>query len=475
MSISFNHGINNFTYPQFRGKTQDAQEILINKPVQKVENIVNNTVDTFVKEPEDEHKKKSHKTAITAGSTVFVLTALTALLNPRFSGKLVEKLKTMSSKAGAKAQTNKNSFITSKFYRAGEKYFNGVADFFQFTNTVNAGKDLGFKWLCCGKKFKNVKNDGLRNILQKCDAGFRKVMSTAHNGITNAFDTISKSTVYRKYAKAEKQMKSFEELALTYKDRLSPHEKKLFEAKLSEIRQAKKFFAKDKTAERLLAQEKSMEHLETNFKKRLFNDFLKNFKKGDLGQNAKHIRNNMSYWAEDMLMPARNTFEENGKRAVEMLIGNGKDTKGKYNEIIELISPHLSKEEKSILESSFQKTGKKLTKANKSECIEYFDKKRDLILGGAPTDILTGAGMIGLSGIAVGAADTKEDRISRALTLGFPAVAGVGASLALTAMLYSGVQGMLLGSAAGYGFSKAGSIADNLVNKHNNKSEVKNA
>ena len=474
MSIGFNNGINNFSYPHFRGKTQDAQEILINRPVQKVENIVNNTVDTFVKEPEDEHKKKSHKTAITAGSTVFVLTALIALLNPRFSGKLVEKLKTMSSKAGAKAQTNKNSFITTKFYRAGEKYFNGVADFFQFTNTLNAGKDLGFKWLCCGEKFKNIKNDNLRKILQKCDAGFRKVMSTAHNAITKSFDTISKSTVYRKYAKADKQMNSFEELAMTYKDRLSPEEQKLFESKLADIRRSREFFSKEKTAERLLAQEKSMEHLEADFKKRLFNDFLKNFKKGDLGQNAKHIRNNMSYWAEDMLMPVRNTFEENGKRAVDTLIGSNKE-RGKYNEIIELISPHLSKEEKSLLESSLKKTGKKLTKANKSECVEYFDKKRDLVLGGAPTDILTGAGMIGLSGLAVGSADTKEDRISRALTLGFPAIAGVGTSLALTAMLFSGVQGMLLGSAAGYGFSKAGSIADNLVNKHNNKTEVMNA
>ena len=305
MSIGFNNGINNFSYPHFRGKTQDAQEILINRPVQKVENIVNNTVDTFVKEPEDEHKKKSHKTAITAGSTVFVLTALIALLNPRFSGKLVEKLKTMSSKAGAKAQTNKNSFITTKFYRAGEKYFNGVADFFQFTNTLNAGKDLGFKWLCCGEKFKNIKNDNLRKILQKCDAGFRKVMSTAHNAITKSFDTISKSTVYRKYAKADKQMNSFEELAMTYKDRLSPEEQKLFESKLADIRRSREFFSKEKTAERLLAQEKSMEHLEADFKKRLFNDFLKNFKKGDLGQNAKHIRNNMSYWAEDMLMPVQ--------------------------------------------------------------------------------------------------------------------------------------------------------------------------
>ena len=476
MAYGVNNNTNNFAYPQtirFRGAPAvDAQQ-LINKPIEKVENVVNKTVDTFVKEPEDEKKKKSHKTAITAGSSVFVLTALIALLNPRFSGKFVDKLKTMASKAGAKAQTNKNSFVTSKIYRTGEKVLQNVADCFQFTNTINAGKDLGFKWICTAEKFKGVKNNTLRNILQKCDAGFIKVMSTAHNSITNAFDKISKHTVYQKYSGANKQMSSFEELASTYKDRLSLSEQKAFETKLTEIQQAKEFFSKNNTANRLQMQEKSMAHLESDFKNRFLNDFCKNFKKGDLSQNAKHIRNNMSYWAEDMLMPARNRFEENGKKAVDTLVGNGKDTKGKYNEIIDIISPHISKEEKAVLENSLNKTSKKLSKANKSECIEYFAKKRDLVLGGAPTDILTGIGMIGASGIAVGTADTKEDRISRALTLGFPAIAGVGTSLALTAMLYSGVQGMLLGSVAGFGFSKAGSIADNLVNKK--PQEVTNA
>jgi len=474
MSFGVYTNINNpVYYPKFRGNSPDMQQ-LINKPITKVENIVNNTVDTFVKEPEDEKKKKSHKTAVAAGSSVFVVTALIALLNPRFSGKLVNKLKTMSSKAGAKAQTNKNSFVRSKLYRTGEKILQKIVDVFQFTNTANALKDQLFKWLCTAEKFKGVKNDTLRNVLQKCDSGFRKVASKGHNGITNAFDKISKSTVHKKYQSAQKQMDSFEALVSTYKDKLSMPEQKALEAKLAEIKQAREFFSQPQTAERLLMQEKAMTNLEADFNHRFFNDFCKGFKKGDLSQNAKHLRNNMSYWAEDMLMPAKHNFEEQGRRAVDTLIGNGKD-RGKYNEIIDIISPHISKEEKTVLENSLQKAGKKLTKANKSECVEYFDKKRDLVLGGAPTDILTGVGMIGLSGIAVGTADTKEDRISRALTLGFPAIAGVGTSLALTAMLFSGVQGMLLGSAAGYGFSKAGSIADNLMNHKKPQEGVMNA
>ena len=86
------------------------------------------------------------------------------------------------------------------------------------------------------------------------------------------------------------------------------------------------------------------------------------------------------------------------------------------------------------------------------------------MLGGAPSDIISGIGMIGLSGIAVGTADTKEDRVSRALTLGFPAVAGIGASMALTAMLFSGVQSIIYGSIASAGLSQLGSIADRTLN-----------
>ena len=162
------------------------------------------------------------------------------------------------------------------------------------------------------------------------------------------------------------------------------------------------------------------------------------------------------------------------KKAVDTLVGDGKGIKGKYQEAIDILSPHISKEEKTLLEDGLKKTGKRLNKANHSECVEYFDKKRDLVLGGAPTDILTGIGMIGLSGIAVGTADTKEDRLSRALTLGFPAVAGIGASMALTAMLFSGVQSMIYGSIASAGLSQIGSAADKVFNPRKPK-EVMNA
>lgn len=471
MSFGLYINPNKYQYVNFYAASPNAPEVIA-KPIEKVENVITNTVDTFVKEPQDEEKKKSHKTAIAAGSTVLVLSTLVALLNPRFSGRFLNKLKNLSHRAGINVQKNKDDIIKSKFFKASEKALQKVFDIFQFTNSANASKDLGFKWLCTAEKFNGVKNDTARKVLKTCDAGFRKVMTPVHEGITKWFDGISKSTVYHKYNSAGKKLDYLDDLINNYKGKLTPSEQKRLESKMSEIRNAQKYFSQERTAERLAMQEKSMSNLEKDFKDKLFNGYIKQFKGPNAGgtlkqkmeHNKKLVKDNMSFWAEDILMPSRNSFEQNGKKAVDELMGNGKNVRGKYNEVIDILSPHISKEDKKLLDDGFKAAKKKLSKANHSECIEYFDKKRDLMLGGAPSDIISGIGMIGLSGIAVGTADTKEDRVSRALTLGFPAVAGIGASMALTAMLFSGVQSIIYGSIASAGLSQLGSIADRTLN-----------
>ena len=105
-----------------------------------------------------------------------------------------------------------------------------------------------------------------------------------------------------------------------------------------------------------------------------------------------------------------------------------------------------------------------------------------MILGSAPTDIVTAIGGLGFSGVLIATADTKEEKISNALTGAFPVIAGLGASMAFTAMLFSGVKGMIYGALASIGLSKLGSIIDKKVLGHDidkkttkNNSEVKNA
>ena len=474
MSIGNYYSMNNQMYfknPGFKNTQQaEGETPALAKPLEKVETAINNTVDSFVKTSENEEKKQSNRTAIAVGSSVLVLSGLVALLNPKFSGKFINRLKNWSTKTGAKVDKNKNDFLKSKFYAGVSKTLKNVVDAFQFTNSMNAAKDVGFKWLCTAEKFGGVKDKTTRSVLQTCDKGFRKVMSKVHNSITNWFDSVSKHTVQGKYKQARKKMDSLDDLIRSYRNKLTPEERMKVDAKLQEIISAREYFSASQTGARLKNQEKIMSNLEHDFTAKL-KDFAGNFQgpkshgtfKEKLKHNVDNIKDNMSYWAEDMLMPERNKLEQEGQVVVNSIMGGAKAQKGKYEEILEILAPHLSADEKHVLESSLHKAGKKLRKANHSESVEYFDKKRDLMLGGAPTDILTGLGMVGLSGIAVGTAHSKEDRISRALTLGFPAVAGIGASLTLTAMLFSGVQGMIYGSLAGVALSKIGSVADKYL------------
>lgn len=436
----------------FRERNPNAP--ILTKPINKVETAITNTVDTFVKQPEDEEKKKSNKTAITVGSTVLVLTGLVALLNPKFSGKLVNKMKTMSSEASAKIEKNKGNVVKSKFYKVSEKIWGKVADFLQFTNTINGWKDIGFKKLCTETK------------------GVKAVMTTPHQAITRWFDALGKHTVQWKYNNANKNLKSLEDLISHYKDKLPASEQKMLETKLNEARKVCEYFSKDKTANRLVEQEKAMSNLEKDFYNKM-KSYGKDLWNNNWQGKKATVKNNMSFWAEDMLMPARNKLEQDGTHIIDKIMGDGKAQKGTYHEIIDILSPHISKEEMTVLEKSLAKTNKNLRKANHSETVEYFDKKRDLVLGGAPTDIMTALFGIGMSGLAIGTADTKEDRISRALTIGFPAIAGIGASMAFTAMLFSGIQGMIYGSLASIGLSKVGSMADKIITPKFAQKEVK--
>ena len=93
------------------------------------------------------------------------------------------------------------------------------------------------------------------------------------------------------------------------------------------------------------------------------------------------------------------------------------------------------------------------------------------MIGGAPTDILSGLAMVGLSGIAVSTAHSKEERISNAITAGFPAIAGVGTSIALTAMLFSGVKSLVYGAVTGTLFSLMGSGINRLIYPKNNNNQ----
>lgn len=432
----------------FKANEQGGLEI-VTKPIDKVESIVNNTVDTFVPESQDEEKKKSHKTAIRVGSTVLVLSAIVALLNPKFSSSLVNKLKTKSTKAANKAKVDNS--LWGVWNKVKGKFFDGTTNIIQILNNGNSVKDELFQKLCNKTSFT------------------RKI----HQSITKGFDKISRQTVFVSHKKASKQMNMLDEIIKHYKDRLSASDKTILEQKLKEIDKLQEHFNSANTKDRLKNQETVMQNLEQDVSKKIIQakDTVWGTIKGKKPDNPMQFKDTCTFWAEDSLMAKRNKLEEEGLNVINNLVGDGKTKKGAYNEIVELLSPHLSKEEKQAFEESIKQADKLLRTANKTECVEYFDKKRDLMLGSAPTDVLTALASLTASGIAIGVADTKEDRLSRLISGALPVFAGLGVSTALTAMLFSGGKGMALGTGSGMVLSALGSgVSHKLFPK--NKGDV---
>ena len=453
----------NYSPCSFRANEQGGLNI-VTKPIDKVENIVNNTVDTFVPESQNEEKKKSHKTAIRVGSTVLVLSAIVALLNPKFSSSLVNKLKTKSTKAANKAKVDNS--LWGAWNKVKEKTLNGLTNTIQILNNGNSIKDELFQKLCNKTSF-------TKNIHQK---------------ITKGFDKISRQTVYGKYNSVSKQMNTLDDIMQQYKGRLSAEDKIIFEQKLREIDNLQEYFSSSNVKDRLNHQEKLMENLEKDVTEKIVQakNTIVGRIKGKKIDNEMKFKDTCTFWAEDSLMHERNGIEEQGTNIINLLVGDGKTKKGAYQEIVELLAPHLNKEEKQAFEESIKQAEKLLRKANKTECVEYFDKKRDLVLGSAPTDVVTALASLIASGIAIGVADSREDRLSRLISGALPVFAGLGVSTALTAMLFSGGKGMALGTGSGMALSALGSAASHKLFPKNkqeiliaeNKSaegEVKNA
>ena len=139
-----------------------------------------------------------------------------------------------------------------------------------------------------------------------------------------------------------KKLDELNDLIKLYKDKLPVSEQKKLETKLNEIKSASEYFGKKQTASRLDNQEKVMSNLEKDFYAKTKTYF------GDMwhgkGKRKETFQKNMTFWAEDMLMPERNKLEQNGIKVVDKIMGDGKAQKGTYHEIMEILEPHISKE-----------------------------------------------------------------------------------------------------------------------------------
>ena len=360
---------NIYNGPNFKSGAELGVAAPLTKPIEVVQQTIENSLDVITQTVDGNKKKKSTKTAIAVGSSVFVIAGLVALLNPRYSPKLIAKLKNISYQASESFKQNKNNYLQSKFHNAVKKTVDWTIKTLQFTNNINAAKDLGFKWLCCEKKgFYNVKNKTLKKGFRKVNEGFTYVMSKCHNVITKGFDKISMKTVQGKYRKANAKMNELDSLIQQVKKNLSLDEQKMLDEKLAEILELRKNFSKDSINQRLVQQEDLMANLEKDFLSK-FRQYRKGFTnkwvdKGD------HITSNMSFWAEDILMPVRNKVEAEGVEVLNKLFGNGKNKKGLYDDIFDILNSKMKPEEKKYFSKLLKNADKRIQKANYSERVE---------------------------------------------------------------------------------------------------------
>ncbi len=427
------------------------------KPVQNSDNLV----EKFVQKVDEEKEKRHNKKAIAVGSSVLGLSVLVAVFNPKFSSKLVERLKTFRVKNIKKADSvNKESF-SAKFHNGISKVTNKLINFVSWTNNFNSVKDTYYKKLCTEEKaFHNIHDIEKRKTFKKIDKFFRKIMQKPHEVITKWGDILAKQTVKRGYRSSLKQMDKFDILIKQYTKDLPTDKKRIVESKLREIQEKRKYFAEANLDKRFAEQEALMENLDTDIRHK-----WKNYTHGFVDKNVKngeHFNQNLSFWAQDMMKFEREKLEKEGVSIVDNFVGNKDGFKGSYNEILDILSQNISAEEKKSLQKALDKTAKSLRNASRQEYGKYFDKKRDLVLGSAPTDILTAVIGLMIGGVSLLSADNKDDRISRLLTGIIPTIAGIGTNIVLTSMLFSGVEGMLIGVLAGGVMSLAGSRINKL-------------
>lgn len=143
-------------------------------------------------------------------------------------------------------------------------------------------------------------------------------------------------------------------------------------------------------------------------------------------------------------------------------------SKGKFQEILTIYKHLLGRESDDYkkLKETVTVTAKHIDKSVTMETDQFFDMKRDLITGSAPTDILSILAAVGAVGIGIQSAKDKDQRNSVLLRAGIPALGAIATSLYFSASLVSGGRSMLYGFLSGLIISKGGSMLDDYRKKH---------
>lgn len=140
--------------------------------------------------------------------------------------------------------------------------------------------------------------------------------------------------------------------------------------------------------------------------------------------------------------------------------------KGKAEEILDIYKHILDQDDYNLFRRSYKNTIESLDKSINLETEEFFSKVRDLVIGSAPTDVLTMIGPLGVLGYQLGKSDDREQRESILLKYGFPAIAGIGVSLYCNAKLYAGTKSLLFAFGSSALLNRIGVWGDDMLKKY---------
>lgn len=150
--------------------------------------------------------------------------------------------------------------------------------------------------------------------------------------------------------------------------------------------------------------------------------------------------------------------------------GNLKDSfanyrQGKVEDVLDIYKKILPESEYKKLEEAYYKSVKSLDKSIRIETEDFVSKLRDLALGGAPTDVLTIIGPLGVLGYYLGKSEDNEQRMSISLKYGIPALAGIGVTAYCNAKLFAGSKSLIIGTISTFVLNQIGVFAEHLLKK----------
>lgn len=190
---------------------------------------------------------------------------------------------------------------------------------------------------------------------------------------------------------------------------------------------------------------------------------LDNIKKNLDTFNKKHSQNakeailndleNLTAFVEDK------KIAEQFRKSIESV---PKTKLGRLQSLLEMYKGELSEKDYKKLERQVNKAIKSLDKSTTLETNNLFDKRRDLKIGSAPTDMLTLLTTFATVGIGLGRAENSDERKSAALKFGIPAIGTVLTTMYGTLKMFTTAQSLVFGAITGLVINKIGEAADNL-------------